>query len=209
MTGFDLKIIAMLTMLIDHIGSIFFPRYIALRIIGRLSFMLYCFLLVQGYTYTRNLKKYLLRILIFAFISEIPFNLAFYNSIFYIYSQNIFFTLFLGLICIYLCEHFYSSRFKCALSIIICCIIAEIIKCDYGAIGILMIIGFYLFKNNFNKLFLWELIFTLFLPLETASLISFIFIKFYNGQKGKNLGYAAYLFYPLHLIILYFITLII
>lgn len=207
MTSFHLKIIAMFTMLIDHIGAILFPQYIILRIIGRMSFMIYCFLLVEGYFHTRNVKKYLLRILMFAFISEIPFDLAFQGQIFNIGYQNIFFTLFIGLMCISICEHFKTNMAGIVCCVFVCGLIAEIISSDYGAIGVLMIVGFYLFRNDIWKILVWEFLCTVFLPYQIFSLVAFIPIKFYNKEKGKSIGYMAYAFYPLHLIILYIVHL--
>ena len=132
MTTFALKIIAIITMLIDHIAAIFIPQntwiYIAGRVIGRLAFPIFVFLLVEGFYHTRSVPNYLKRLGIFALISEIFFDLAFYNSFFqsssgniktdlpkifsdnqifdtvvkrFMSYQNVFFTLFIGLATIY------------------------------------------------------------------------------------------------------------
>jgi hypothetical protein len=87
-----LKTLALFTMVIDHYGAIFQSDIIIYRIIGRLAFPIYCFLLVEGYFHTSNIKKYAARLLIFAFISEIPFDLAFFGHVGFEH-QNIFFTL--------------------------------------------------------------------------------------------------------------------
>lgn len=104
LSGFTLKCIAMVTMLIDHIGYVLFPGYVIFRIIGRLAFPIYCFLLVEGAVHTSNWKKYLGRLFLFALISEIPFNLAIGGKLWYPASQNVFFTLFLGLLAILLLQ---------------------------------------------------------------------------------------------------------
>jgi len=87
LTSTDLKIIAIITMLIDHIGAVLLDtstiEYFACRIIGRLSFPIFCFLIIEGFTHTKNNKKYLLRLFIFAIISEIPFDLVFFNKFIY------------------------------------------------------------------------------------------------------------------------------
>jgi hypothetical protein len=80
MSGLALKIVALSTMIIDHYGAIFQNDIIIFRIIGRLAFPIYCFLLVEGYYHTSNVKKYAARLLVFAFISEIPFDLAFFGE---------------------------------------------------------------------------------------------------------------------------------
>ena len=72
-----LKLLACLTMLIDHIGALFFPQFQWMRIIGRLSFPLYCFLLSEGIHYTRNPMKYGLRLLLVAVLTELPYDLLF------------------------------------------------------------------------------------------------------------------------------------
>ena len=95
MSSLVLKITALITMIIDHYGAIFQGNIIIYRIIGRLAFPIYCFLLVEGYTHTSNIKKYASRLIAFAIISEIPFDLAFFGKIGFEH-QNIFFTLFIG-----------------------------------------------------------------------------------------------------------------
>lgn len=97
MTGFWLKIIAMVTMVIDHTGLSLFGRsptiYIAMRIIGRLSFPIFAFLIAEGCRHTHNIRKYFLRLIVFAFISEIPFDLMISGEPFYLKDQNVYFTL--------------------------------------------------------------------------------------------------------------------
>ena len=97
MSGFWLKILAMISMLIDHTGMVLFPQMQGLRVLGRLAFPLYCFLLAEGAVHTSNSKRYLGRLLGFALLSEIPFDLACHNTALWMQSQNVFFTLFLGL----------------------------------------------------------------------------------------------------------------
>lgn len=208
MSSFDLKLIAMITMLVDHLGAVLFPQYISLRIIGRISFPIYSFLLVEGYLHTHNLKKYISRLIIFALISEIPFDLVFYNQPIYIGSQNIFFTLLIGLLSIYFIDIFKSKRWIGFFTSFILCVIAYIIKSDYSFMGVLIIIGFYIFKNNKLKLILYQALLSINF-INPFRLLSFIPISFYNGKKGYNIKYLFYLFYPVHLLILYIINLVI
>ncbi|WP_312694011.1 TraX family protein, partial [Caproiciproducens sp.] len=95
MSSSQLKVLAVVTMLTDHIGAILFPSVLLFRIIGRLSFPLFCFLISEGLLYTANLKGYLERLFFFALISEVPYDLAFHGTVYYPQSQNVFFTLFL------------------------------------------------------------------------------------------------------------------
>lgn len=96
--SFHLKLIAVITMTIDHIGAVLMPQYGFLRIIGRIAFPIYCFMLVNGFFYTKNIRKYIGRMLIFAIISEPFFDWAIFGKIYVKSYQNIYFTLLTGLI---------------------------------------------------------------------------------------------------------------
>ena len=123
LSGSTLKLIAIITMFIDHIGAVIVERMLyvtgntgsftyeqmqnldtILRSIGRIGFPLFCFLLVEGFLHTRNLGKYALRLLVFAVVSELPFNLAFAGQLFFAGYQNVFFTLLIGLITMWGCR---------------------------------------------------------------------------------------------------------
>lgn len=218
MSGFILKLIAMITMLIDHAGYILFsesPAYVLMRIIGRLAFPIYCFLLVEGFHHTRDTKKYLLRLGVFALISELFFDLAFSNmdSIHGMLSnQNIFFTLFIGLLVIYFMR-FFEVTFNNVILVnlfsgfvvLVGCILAYIMRTDYNVLGILMIVSFYIFKNNKLLLFIILLILNYQMAglIQAFSILSIILILFYNGKKGPKINkYIFYAFYPLHIAIL-------
>jgi len=99
--AFTLKMIAAVTMLIDHVGYIFFPQYVLLRIIGRISFPIFAFLIVEGFMHTRDVKKYIFRMIIFALITEIPFDFAFYGT-FNWGHQNVLVTFLLALVAMYI-----------------------------------------------------------------------------------------------------------
>jgi len=108
----DLKLIAIITMIIDHIGacvvscipavqdpnSMVYMLYWVLRIIGRIAFPIFCFLLVEGFIHSKNRYKYALRLLIYSVISEVPFDLALTRHAINWSHQNVFFTLLLGLL---------------------------------------------------------------------------------------------------------------
>lgn len=214
MSTFVLKLIAIVTMLIDHIAVVFIPNntwmYLVCRIIGRVSFPIFAFLLVEGFFHTRNIKKYLVRLGIFALVSEIPFDLAFYNSYMHLEHQNIFFTLFLGLLAIYLIntvEKKYQGKavlvnLANAAITIGFCFAAALLQSDYRFMGILIIVAFYLFRGN-KLLLVISLIIVSGNWVQAFSALSVIPIAFYNGKKGRNIKYFFYVFYPAHLLILY------
>ena len=144
MTVFILKLIACFTMLIDHTGAIFFPRDLFLRVIGRLSFPIFAFLIAGGAVHTSNKLKYLGRLFLLALISELPFQLAFFGSLSFPPTRNIFFTLFLGLlgvvIFIWLKDEWHLPGMILGIFVMIACgVTAVILQTDYGYMGVLMI----------------------------------------------------------------------
>ena len=215
MSSLLLKIIALLTMIIDHYGAIFHPNIIIYRIIGRLAFPIYCFLLVEGYTHTSNIKKYTTRLLIFALISEIPFDLAFFGEIGFVH-QNIFFTLFIGLAAIYLIENKDEKyKFDKTLVIVAATVLATILRTDYQFIGIVYILSFYFTRNlpktkRFSTIALIMILTNLSAGwLQQFSVLALIAIYFYNNQPGfknKLLQMSFYIAYPLHLLIFYLVN---
>ena len=221
LTGSTLKIIAMVAMLIDHIGVAVLARvirftgdtslyecYTILRKIGRIAFPIFCFLLVEGFIHTSDKRKYAIRLGIFALLSEIPFDLAFQSQMIDFEYQNVFFTLLFGLLAMMGCqsiEEKYPIRdmrmmFMEMLTIGGCMGVTEFLKTDYGAVGIGCIILLYLFHSRpfYPLLAGW----VLYLDNWTA-IFGFLLTLFYNGKRGISLKYVFYLFYPVHLLILY------
>ncbi|WP_019228211.1 TraX family protein [Sedimentibacter sp. B4] len=210
-----LKAVALATMIIDHYGAIFHSGENIYRIIGRIAFPVYCFLLVEGYFHTSNVKKYGKRLLLFAFISEIPFDLAFYGSVGFAH-QNIFFTLFIGLAAIYFLEKKEQKyNFDKSLVIAAAGILAMVLSVDYSIMGVIYILSFY-FTRNFSKkrqlLYMAGIMLFINLmssPLQQFSLLALPFIYFYNGEPGLNNKFLQILFYaayPLHLLLFYFLN---
>ena len=238
MTLLLLKIIACLSMLIDHIGIVF--GIVFFRIAGRIAFPIFAFLISNGFLHTKNVKKYVLRLVLLALISEIPFDLFLYGKMFYWGKQNVIFTLLLGLLFIvtadYLKKHnlIWLSVFPLAFS----CLMAVFIKCDYGYIGVAAVAVFYLFSNSrlltaasFIWVYMWNVIsYVLYssfpvlrnipviiqtsLPtfshnIRVFGILALIPILMYNGEYGIDkkynnaVKYGFYLFYPVHLLILY------
>lgn len=225
-SGSWLKLIACVSMLIDHTAShvfrgmdwayyVFFqighheitPYFIMRGVVGRWAFPIFAFLIVEGFLHTHDRKKYGMNLLGFALISEIPFNLVHVNRFFWP-VQNVFFTLFLGYLGLCVIER-YKEDFKNLAKYIVPLFLASIvIRSDYGCAGFGFILMLYLLRNN--KL-LMSIVGTGALPSTIFSGMAFIPIWFYNGErgfvKGKVLKYAFYAFYPVHLLVLYFIKL--
>ncbi|MDD7388793.1 MAG: TraX family protein, partial [Lachnospiraceae bacterium] len=213
MSGFALKLLALVLMIIDHCGLVLFAGtslYLPCRILGRIAFPIYAFLITEGYIHTRNVKKYAGRLLAFALLSEIPFDYAFFRTPLYMGYQNVFFTLVLGLGALVCMDGILgrSNISKILLAALV--VIAELAHVDYGAFGVLVIVLFYLFRDQKVKCMASvaaALILHGFLGgfyIEGFGAIALIFILLYNGKKGQYpfpslLFYAAY---PLHLLIL-------
>ena len=208
-----LKWLAIVTMTLDHVGAVLYPEYPLFRYIGRLSFPLFAYLLILGLENTRNVRNYFLRLFLFAWISQIPFYLAF--GIKPWEHLNIFFTLSIGLVFVYLYSNDNHLFFIPLLASIA-------LPFDYGIYGILTIGSFYFLRRNkwvgmFSFLLL-NLFFLLFSPFQFLALgalpliflhndgrISFkrITIKAFYSLCKK---YFFYFYYPLHLFILYFLN---
>ncbi len=250
MSIFVLKLIAITSMLIDHIGAVLLrdnpELYWQARTIGRIAFPIFVFMLVEGFYHTSNIRKYLTRLGIFALISELPFDMAFYQSFSgrdfladfkasftdpavlntflktLLSHQNVFFTLFLGLLALYfmsMIENKYKkeillSNLFDALVTIGFCTAAVLLRTDYDMKGILLIVAFYLFRGSklVTTLCLLIVIGTFFpsangnLNIETFALLGMLPIAFYKGKKGKDIKYFFYIFYPAHLLILWLIS---
>lgn len=209
LNSFQLKIIAIITMLIDHVGAIFFPQYYGFRIIGRIAFPIFAFLLVEGYVHTSDIKKYLLRLGIFALISEFAFDLAFYGKILDFEHQNVFYTLFLGLVMLYLVELQSSPWMRMAI-VILFMIVADFLKTDYRSIGLAMIFAFYVFRENLTGKIITVALMNIFLmgKLQAFGALALIPISLYNGKEGPKMKSLFYLFYPVHLLALFVINLV-
>ena len=243
-----LKNIAVVTMLIDHIGAVIVTRlliqnglyeamgsqetyaawlgqnggmygiYMAMRIIGRFAFPIYCFLLVEGFQRTHNVKKYLGRMFLFALLSEVPFDLALSGKVWYMEYQNVFFTLLIGLLVIaglQLVEQRFAGTetgkrlLRVVLGAVIMlagCALALLLKTDYNFKGVMAIVVLYLFRKR-KKAQIWAgvIVFLLMDGLEMIAALSFILIWFYNGTRGKQNKYFFYFFYPVHLLLLWLI----
>ena len=208
LNAYHLKMIALITMLLDHIARILFPEMVVLKIVGRMAFIIYSFLIVEGFIYTKDTKKYLFRLLVFAIISEIPYDLAFGNLLFDPTRQNVFFSLSAGLIGLMVLQCKISSDLK-VLLITVIVTIANMFHVDYYYLGIFQIICFYAYRNSAIKKFLTVGILNVFfmfrIGVQAAAIMGFIPIYLYNGKQGKKTGKIFYWFYPLHILFLWMI----
>jgi len=217
---YHIKIIAIVAMTLDHIGLIFFPGNVMLRLVGRLAFPLFAWLIANGAQHTKNINSYALRLLVLAIISQAPFALAGLAP----HQLNILFTLFLGLLVIICFKKTRSYVLRTSLVLFISWL-SFILNVNYGPAGILSIVFFYIYYGDIKKMFwaqllnfaFWTTLYPTALQIDTASksllnshvplqsvaVFSLIFIALYSGKQGPRLGYFFYLFYPLHLLILF------
>lgn len=215
LNGFCLKLIAMASMLIDHTAAVMLvpgQTYLNLRTIGRIAFPIFCFLLAEGVIYTHSLKAYAIRLAVFAAISEIPYDLAFQNTVWYPEAQNVFFTLLLAELVLW----FYQWTFRrqqVVLAIpaaVAAMMAAELLHTDYGAMGICMVLLFYFLRDwPWWKYLLLAAFFglTWWGQLQVYALMAFPLFLLYNRARGPALNkYIFYGFYPAHLLILWGIS---
>ena len=204
LTSYQLKWIAIITMVIDHTGAVLFPECMLMREIGRVSFPIFCFLLVEGFFHTHDLYQYMIRLGTFAVISEIPYDLAFRETILEFTHQNVFFTLLLGVLMMYVLQMAGEWPTK-VVEVLLVMWAAVCLKTDYSFKGILLILVFYLFRQNKRlKLaggilwnFLWKG------NLQKYGAIAMFPIALYNGERGKGIKYFFYIFYTMHLFLLF------
>lgn len=218
-----LRWIAMTGMLLDHLWGTVVSGNLWMTCLGRMVFPIYAFQLTEGFVRTQNRKRYALRLLAFALISEIPFNLMMAGSWFFPFHQNTIFTLLLGLWVIRTLEALYQKQCKPwqgALHLLAAALLTVVGFPDYGWQGVLTVVLFYLFREGrFAKLgqlagmTLLHVVLTegqtlpwLFdLPLQSFALLALIPIWLYDGRKGRGgklMQYGAYLYYPLHMLLL-------
>ena len=198
----NLKILAMLTMLIDHVGLILLDHMQVCRVIGRLAFPIFAFFVVEGFFHTKNVKKYMLRMAVFAIISEPIYDFAISGSFCDMNAQNVMFTFLFALIMMYALG--LQSLSLRLIGIAFAVFASVLLSTDYDLYGIVLILTMYCFRNERNNMILWTSIEHILLAngIQRAAIFSNLILCFYNGEKGKNLKYMFYIFYPLHLLVL-------
>ena len=228
LSTFVLKLIAIISMLVDHTGATlvshlrYSPRvspeiqvlmgnlYMPMRRFGRLAFPIFCFFIVEGFFRTRNVKKYAGRLFLFALLSEYPFDFALHHSQPFMHKQNVYFTLLIGLLVIW-CVHEYLKGMIIPSLIVMAfgMAFAWFLRTDYSYHGVFLIELLYItrfssfYQNACGAAYVYW-----YEGFPTP--LSFLLTFFYSGKKGPKGGrYFFYLFYPMHLLLLGILTWII
>ncbi len=227
-TATQLKFIALFTMLLDHLYATVLHDQLWMTYVGRIAFPLFAFELVQGYMHSHDLRRYAKRLLVLAVISEIPFDMVAGGTFFYIWHQNVAWTLLAGLGACYCADKLAekgaaaSKRALYALGLAAAVALPYLLMTDYNRDGVLLILLFWFTRKGgaVNGLIqvaamivMWQFLFTgraimigtFEFQTQCFALCALPLIWLYNGQKGsrsKALQYTAYAFYPAHLLIL-------
>ena len=227
-TAMQLRLLAMVLMLLDHLWATVIPGNDWMTYVGRMAMPIFAFQIAEGYCRTSNVKKYRNRLLLFAFLSEVPFDLVMGGGVFFPYHQNVLFALLLGL---WACAALDKAKergtvggwLKGGLTALAACVIGFVTLLDYGFMGPAMVIIFFLLRDfplakaaQLVAMVLLNIVFfegqslilplggrEIFFPIQGFAVLALIPIWLYNGEKGrggKAAQYAAYAFYPLHLL---------
>ncbi len=232
LTAMTLHLLAMGIMLCDHMGLTLFPELDWMRCVGRIAFPIFAFMVVEGYFHTRSLKRYALRLGLFALLSEVPFDLMVSGSVYAPWSQNVLWTLLMGVGLIWLNEQarktgkVWLRLMAAGLSALLALLLGILVQGDYDSAGLFTVLVFYIFRgrswhNYLGQFFGLYLINTLLLsggmlhvpffyltiliPRQAFALLSLIPIWLYRGKQGhhnKALRWLYYSFYPVHMLIL-------
>ena len=201
--------IAVASMFADHAGAIF-DLHDGFRVVGRLAFPLFVYLIAEGCHYTKRMDKYILRLGIFALVSEVPFDLAFNQYVDFFNVTNIFYTLWLGVVCVYVFKLLCGKKYLWILSlvvVVIAMLAADWISSDYGSIGVLFIFLTAVSRNIIKSVQLGVIalfMFLLYFPawdMLLASLIAVPIVAFASGERGWGAKWLFYAAYPTHLLI--------
>ena len=227
-----LHILAMLFMLMDHMWATVFPAQDWLTCVGRVAFPIFAFMAVEGYFHTHNFKKYALRMLLFAVLSEIPFDFMYGGTWFYPVHQNVIWTLLMGLLGIRFMETVRQKQkpwlfaLAAVLTVLLGGVLGTLGMVDYYGVGVLTVFVFYFFRGRKWWCLLgqaaalyWlnvELLGGLMYPVhllgldfelcqQGLALLALIPIWLYRGRQGyhsKPFQYMCYAFYPVHMLLL-------
>lgn len=205
--SFQLKCIAIVSMALDHTGAVLYPSQIWLRCLGRIAFPIFCFLIVEGFFHTHDIRRYMGRLGVFALISEIPYDLAFRGVPLEYAHQNVFFTLLIGIGMVVLLERNREWPVK-AVILLLAMWLAVLIRSDYNFRGVLLIFVFYIFHESrwlaVTAGGFWNFLYQG--VIQKYGVLSVLPLALYNGERGRKMKYFFYIFYPAHLLLLYGIS---
>lgn len=215
LSGDQLKIIAIISMTIDHVGYAIFPGCAILRIIGRIAFILYAFLLAEGCRHTHSMRAYIGRLAMFALISQIPFTLMVANRLFLWGRQNVFFTLLYAACSIgaarWICSGIGGGKGKvlALLPLLVGMLLARAFQSDYSWAGVLTVYVFYYLNGYLSLQLLAVLVLRLRQGwLQACGAAASVPIALYNGEKGQApswFKWVFYAYYPVHLFVIWLI----
>lgn len=231
LTGNQLKVLGIVAVLIDNMGAVMIQGGIlhaadkalyqtiiatqsghvwmivgqVCRYCGRLAFPIFAFLTAEEFVRTRSRGRYALRMFLCAVVSEVPFDLAVYDTVFYPYYQNMLFTLFLGIMVIMVMEYTRNLGIQLA-ALAVGCAVSWMFQADYNVIGILLIAAMYWFRHNDTAQLALGVVLCAAESVSyyCVSALAFVPIVLYNGRRGAfQLKYLLCVFYPVHLLVLY------
>lgn len=211
--GTMLKIIAMVSMVSDHVGDLFFPGVMWLRMIGRLAMPIFSFCIAEGYAHTRDKNRYLLRMGIFALISEVPFDLAFEGKVGFGH-QNIMLTFFLSILALKIFDLIRGEEPRNigktvlgTLAVLVMAGLALLLRADYTIFAVIAVFLFYVLRNRHplvrSGVGVAFLALTRTMGYYCTTGFSLIPLLLYNGKRGRGLKWLFYAFYPGHLLLLF------
>lgn len=212
--GTTLKLLAMISMIFDHVGDNFFPGQTWMRIIGRIAMPVFAFCLAEGFAHTRSRGKYLMRMGLFALISEVPFDLTVSGKVLEFSHQNIMFTFLWALLGLACFEKLTEKKTRAGAAAGAFLLIAFtgaslLLGFDYNMLGTGLVFIFYLLRNKGHILrCLGGALYHVLLRnmgIYWFGLLGFLPILCYNGKKGRGLRYLFYAFYPAHLLLIWFV----
>lgn len=203
LTAAQLRALALILMFIDHAGRVLFPGQLWMICLGRLAFPIFAFQTAEGFWHTRDFRRYCLRLAIFALISELPFDLMAFGTLFHPGHQNVMLTLLLGLIA---CQVYDKNKSWALIPILLA---AALLCTDYGILGVALVLLFHIYRGDKAAQLLFLVLINGFGyglgSIQSLAALAWIPISLYRGEKGrggKALQYGSYIFYPLHMLIL-------
>ena len=227
--GSVLWVLAMIFMLIDHFGGAFmemgvlggateagidiYSPYmttdVAMRLFGAIGFPLAAYLIVDGFRRTENIKEYILKILAVAVVAEIPFDLAFYCNPIFPWHQNMFFTFLIGVLVLAGLKRYGSNTIKKMLVLLAGCVVCLFVRGDHGIEGVILMCAMYLLWEKRLLQIVFCAVVLMQNPFGTLAVLAFLPIWLYDGTNYEKLQNVFYVFYPVHILLLYILRILV